>query len=162
MMTPRRDHDERGFTLIELMVVIGILGILMAIAVPTFLRAREPAENKQAESLLRYGITASRVVYSETGTYSGLTNTDLAAAEGSVQWRDGTTNAFTGSREVSVKSGALGTETYVILATRSASGDCFAALHPDVAATEYQRRANPTTCAANDFDPSAGWSADLP
>ena len=160
--TQRVSHDDRGFTLIELMIVVGILGILMSIAVPTFLRAREPAQNKQAESLLRYGITASRVVYTDTGTYLGVSNTDLAAAEGSVAWRNGSTSAFTGNREVSVRSGALGSETFVILATRSASGDCLAALHPDVAASKYQKVVKPATCAANDFDPSTGWSDNWP
>ena len=48
----RRDEDE-GFTLIELMVVVLIIAILIAIAIPTFLGARQRAQDRAAQSSLR-------------------------------------------------------------------------------------------------------------
>lgn len=161
MTTYRRDRDS-GFSLIELIVVVGILSILIAIAVPTFLQARIPAQNRQSQALLRYGLTAGREIYADGGTYAGVTAGDLTSAEGSVQWRDDLTSAYTGSRQVSVKTGTLGAETYLLLATRSASGDCFAVLHADLSPTRFQRTSSPATCAAGDFDPTVGWQDHWP
>ena len=44
VITPKADacRAERGFTLIEIMIVIAIIALLAAIAVPGFLRARTP------------------------------------------------------------------------------------------------------------------------
>jgi type IV pilus assembly protein PilA len=58
-------NKDEGFTLVELMVVVLIIAILIAIAIPTFLGARERAQDRAAQSNLRNALTAAKVFYTD-------------------------------------------------------------------------------------------------
>ena len=113
-----RREDERGFTLIELMVVVLIIAILIAIAIPTFLGAKTRAQDKAAQSSLRNALTNAKGIYTDADSYLGATPSALLTAEPSLQF---TAGASTGPKVVSVAVSATG----FIAAALSAGGNCY-------------------------------------
>jgi type IV pilus assembly protein PilA len=69
----RMRNEEKGFTLIELLVVMIIIGILVAIAVPSYLSLRGRAHKSAAQSDLRALIPDIESWYADNETYAGMT-----------------------------------------------------------------------------------------
>ena len=118
-----RREDERGFTLIELMVVVLIIAILIAIAIPTFLGAKSRAQDKAAQSSLRNALTNAKGIYTDQDSYGATTAalvTNLTAAEPSLTFQ---TAASTGAKLVSVD---VRSTSSLVMVAKSAGGNCYA------------------------------------
>lgn len=81
---PAPVRREDGFTLIELLIVILIVGILTAIAVPTFLGQRTKANDACAKAMTKEMFTATKAYQTEHNTLAGLTIDDLHENESSI------------------------------------------------------------------------------
>ena len=64
---------EGGFTLVELLVVVTILGILLAVAVPSYVAFRSRANNSAAQANVRAAVPSIEAYFAEHGTYAGMT-----------------------------------------------------------------------------------------
>jgi type IV pilus assembly protein PilA len=109
-MRKRCREGQKGFTLIELMIVVAIIGILAAIAIPQFAIYRISGFNATAESDLRHLITAQEAYFSDRQTYATAT-VDLV-----------TSGYMHSSPGVSVNIGGANATSYSMTASHS-SGD---------------------------------------
>ncbi len=75
-----RSKSQGGFTLIELLVVIIIIGILLAIAIPSYLKFRDRANKSAAQANVRASIPAVEAFYADNNTYAGATLSYLQSA----------------------------------------------------------------------------------
>jgi type IV pilus assembly protein PilA len=78
-----RTQSESGFTLVELLVVMLIIGLLAAIAIPAFFNQRDKANDASAKESARTAQTAMETYSTDnSGSYVGADGTDLRTIEG--------------------------------------------------------------------------------
>jgi len=116
-----RRRSEQGFTLVELMVVVLIIGVLLGIAIPTFLGARSRSQDSVAKSSVK---TAVDAVLAQVMSGGELDFDKIGDLESSIKWTDGTSD---GPKVVSVSGGNNGDDSggWAGFAAESESGTCW-------------------------------------
>ncbi len=106
----KRLSNRKGFTLVELLVVISIIGILSAIAIPKFASATNTARGAKIQADLRTMDSAVQIYYASAGSYpanpAALVTANLLAAEpagpgSGVEWATKNANGTGGSYTIS-------------------------------------------------------------
>jgi type IV pilus assembly protein PilA len=119
-MQPRRASSEQGFTLIELLVVSLIIGVLAAIAIPSFVNQKGKASDASAKELARTAqTTAEAYAAGNNGAYTGLSTTKLNELEKTIPIAVSTSQAY-----LSSASSASSSE-YAVTATSPTTSDTF-------------------------------------
>ena len=116
ILRQRLARDE-GFTLIELLVVLIIIGILLSIAIPSYLGFQTKAQQTAAMSDVRSAIPDAEAYYSDQGNYTAMTAAGLQTTYDSGMQVIGVNGATQGISKAVVGSG--GAQTYCISANVS-------------------------------------------
>jgi len=142
-------NKEKGFTLIELMIVVAIIGILAAIAIPQFSNYRTKAFNSAAVSDLHTARLAEEAVFADYQSYgSTVTKTNTAGKAGAGKTL--TANGFVAtktkgqeapvsiSNNVNLQADTDATQAYATITAQHANGDKLYAAETDQSGT-YQK-----------------------
>lgn len=136
---PDRSDGERGFSMVELMVVVLIIAVLLAIAIPTFMATRHKADDRAAQAGARQGLSAELSYYSDGKAFTD----DPAILMVDTPLYRYVAAASVGPREISLHV-VDAAHQRVILGVRSDTGTCFYVDHDMAAAvTRYGEAAVP-------------------
>jgi type IV pilus assembly protein PilA len=122
-------NRDEGFTLIELMVVVMIIAVLIAIAIPSFLGFRKSAQDRSAQAELRNVLLSEKAFWLDNGTYTE-TAADILAFEPNAN--------MNADPALGVTADLNGADSDIVCLTRTAeSGNSFSLWESSTAGTWY-------------------------
>lgn len=80
----RRTHDERGFSVVELSAAIVVVGLLLAVSIPSYLGLRDRAHDNEARAQVEAAVPAVEEYFSIHGSYVEMTLPALEAIDPTV------------------------------------------------------------------------------
>lgn len=135
MLAPRRAGDaphDPGFTLVEVLVVMIIIGILAAVAIPVFIRQRKAGWDDAVKADLRNAATAQETFMTQNGLYSIQTPAGTQLSTVGFHYSDAVNYDPTAGRKIVVENltsatakSTTATSTGYCLKATSASGTTF-------------------------------------
>ncbi|MGH2864978.1 MAG: type IV pilin protein [Solirubrobacteraceae bacterium] len=145
----RCSKGQSGFTLVEILVVILIVGILAAIAIPAFLSQKSKAYDSSAKTLAQTAQTAMEAYAAENnGEYTGATKAKLKKLEPSINTTDG--------NEAKLEATKVSAKEYTVTAVAANTGDKYSIKRSSNGELEH-------TCTSKDHgcpghaNSSSGW-----
>ncbi|HEX9854763.1 MAG TPA: prepilin-type N-terminal cleavage/methylation domain-containing protein [Acidimicrobiia bacterium] len=137
---------DDGFTLIELMVVVLIIAVLVAIAIPSFLGFRARAQDRAAQSDIRNVLLSEKAYWTDTGAFTE-TESDLKGYEPSIE----TNTTSSATQGVFTDMSVASNDDVVCLTQASDSGNFFAIFEDETATggTYYGASAGDITCPSS-------------
>lgn len=138
MLLRHRVRGEHGFTLVELLVVVLIIGILVSIGLPTYLGARTRAQDRKSQQDIRIAFTAEKAYYADTNQYTA-TSAAMTAIEPALGYVDSDTPALVGSVYLHYHAGV----NTLFVSALSQSGTCFYLRDVNGGVVQYSTSAAP-------------------
>jgi type IV pilus assembly protein PilA len=115
-------RDESGFTLVELLVVMLILGLLAAIAIPAFFNQRDKAKDASAKEMARSAETAMETYATDNGgVYTAVTPAKLTTIEQTVNSTSSTTDPYVSA----AAAAGTGDKGWTLTVTNTPTGNTF-------------------------------------
>jgi type IV pilus assembly protein PilA len=165
---PAPTPDSRGFTLVELLVVVMIIAVLLGIAIPTFLGARTRAQQRAAQASIRTALTASHTLFADRQNFDAADAAGIHAIEPNLTLHD--TGLSTGPNDISVDRVDANGDSFtdeIVLAALARNGVCFVLMDASVdppgalGAGMHFGSDTPANCDSGSFDhataPASGW-----